>query len=182
MYGRTNNYPYLCNVYNNSPMTKSNYDIIHQMRDDIIATYREVAPKCWSQHEAWEKIARHPAPRFYISAKQAHDKLRKMAVGDFAEVDKMSPEKRRMYYTLYERMQEMAQKKEMIGKSLNFMCPFLVGQPAPEFYLSPQTVGHIFNNCKRHGKEYRETEIRGISKRKDKSNTDGGNADVPTDV
>ena len=56
-------------------MSKRNYSIIEEMRGALMDTYRKVAPDCWSQQEAWEKTVRHPAPRYYITAKQAYQRL-----------------------------------------------------------------------------------------------------------
>ena len=141
-------------------MTKANYDLTVRQREDLMMAYREVAPRCHSQREAWIKLSSHPAPRYYVSPKQAFEKLRKMVMGDTSTVDTMSAPRRRMYYSLFSKMQEMAQRKEFIGKSLYYICTFLVGQPAPEFFLSPRTVEDIFSNCKRHGKEYRDMDLR----------------------
>ena len=57
-------------------MTKHNYDIAIMQREALAAVYKEVYPKCWNQGEIWEKVARHPAPRYYITAKEAYEKLR----------------------------------------------------------------------------------------------------------
>ena len=63
---------------NHNPMTKQNYDITRMQREDLAKAYRDVYPKCWSQQEVWDKIAKHPAPRYYITAKEAYEKLRRM--------------------------------------------------------------------------------------------------------
>ncbi len=149
-------------------MTKRNFALTQQQRDDLMAAYRQVCGKCWTQREAWEKVARHPAPRYYVSAKEAHEKLRKMVVGDMSIVDSMSDNRRRMYYSLFDRLQVMSQRKEMMGKSLWFMCSFLVSLPAPEFYVSANTVKQIFTNYKRYGNNYRHTEIYGSRKKRNK--------------
>lgn len=159
-------------------MTKSNYDLTHQMRDDVMAAYRDVAPHCWSQEEAWVKVAKHPAKRYYISPKQAHDILRKMTVGNFEYVNKMRPERQRLYYSLFEKLQAMTQKKEFIGKSLAFICPFLVTQPAPEFFVSASTISQIFANYKKYGREYRYIP----SQHRIESSPNIGDTDVSTDV
>lgn len=140
-------------------MTKSNFDIIKKQREDIMAAYREVAPSCWSQQEAWEKTARHPAPRYYISPKQAWDVMRRMVVGDFALVDKMSKQYKARYYSLFEKLQQISQKREYLGMSLWQLCHHLVHQPAPEFFVKPETVKQIFLYYKKHGSDYKYTEI-----------------------
>ena len=66
-------------------MTKQNYDITRMQREDLAKAYRDVYPKCWSQQEVWDKIAKHPAPRYYVSAKEAYEKLRRM-VGVYRQI------------------------------------------------------------------------------------------------
>lgn len=149
-----------------------------------MAAYRQVCGKCWSQSEAWEKTARHPAPRYYVSAKEAHEKLRKMVIGDTSVVDRMSECRRRMYYSLFDKLQTLSQKKEMIGKSLWFICPFLVAQPAPEFFISANTVKQIFTNYKRYGNNYRHTEIYDGRKKRNKGKdiADNNGCDLPNSI
>lgn len=140
-------------------MTKLNYDITRMQREDLVRAYRDVYSKCWSQHEAWCKTARHPAPRYYVTAKEAYGKLRRMVVGDFSVVDALGPTRRRLYYSLFERLQELTQRKEYIGKSLWFLCPIVVSQPAPEFFIAPRTVKDIFIKYKLYGKDFRHREV-----------------------
>lgn len=125
-----------------------------------MAVYREIAPYCHSQQEAYERVVSSPAPRYYISHRQAWDKLRLMVAGDFSSVDKMKPIKKKMYYSLFDKMEKMSQRKEFIGKSLWFICQFLVGEPAPEFFLKPDSMKFIFNHYKKYGKNYREMDLR----------------------
>ena len=72
-------------------MARANYELIDRQRDDLMKAYREIAPNCHSQQEAWEKVVHSPAPRYYVSPKRAWDILRRMAVGDFSKVDSMKP-------------------------------------------------------------------------------------------
>ncbi len=141
-------------------MTKTNYELIVRQREDLMASYRDVAPHCRTQQEAYEKVVASPAPRYYVSPREAWNKLRLMAVGDFSKVNRMKPLKRKLYYSLFERMMEMSQRTEFVGKSLWFICQFLVGEPAPEFFLKPDTMKFIFSYYKKYGKEYREVEVR----------------------
>mgnify|MGYP000007197357 CR=1 FL=1 len=156
-------------------MTKHNYDIAIMQREALAAVYKEVYPKCWNQGEIWEKVARHPAPRYYITAKEAYEKLRRMAVGDNSIVDKLGSSKRRLYYSLFERMQELTQRREYINKSLWFLSPIIVSQPAPEFFLEPRTVKDILVKCRRYGKNFRHVEVYN-NRLKNKACTDDNNS------
>lgn len=142
-------------------MTKKNYDIIQQYREDLMQAYREVSGKCWSQGEAWRKTAAHPAPRYYVSPREVYCILLRCVKGDFSEVDAMTDTKKRMYYSLFDKLQELSQRRDMIGKSLRAMCNELVLQPAPEFFVAPRTVRYIYINYKRHGSSFRHSDIYG---------------------
>lgn len=141
-------------------MARANYELIDRQRDDLMKAYREIAPNCHSQQEAWEKVVHSPAPRYYVSPKRAWDILRRMAVGDFSKVDSMKPIRQKLYYTLFNRMDEMTQRKEFVGKSLWFICQFLVSEPAPEFFIQPSNLKFIFAYYKKYGKNYREMDLR----------------------
>lgn len=141
-------------------MTKNNFELTIRQRKDLMDVYRDIAPHCHSQREAWKKVVSSPAPRYYVSPKQAWEHLRKMAVGDFSIVDNMKAHRRRMYYSLFRRMLEMSQRKEFRGKSLWFICQFLVAEPAPEFFMQPNNMRFIFSFGKKYGIDYKETELR----------------------
>lgn len=140
-------------------MGKSNYDITRMMREDLMAAYREVVQSCWTQKEAWEKTAKHPAPRYYLTPKQAWDEMRRMVKGDFSRVDSLPTDVKRKYYSLFSKLEQLTQKREFIGKSLFYICQHLVVQPAPEFFIKPQTVRQIFYYYKKHGSNYRYKDI-----------------------
>lgn len=145
-------------------MPRRGFDLTVAMRRDLFNAYRKVYTTCHSQNEAWIKTALQPAPRFYVSPKMAYEKLRRMVRGDFSEVDAMGAGKRRMYYELFQRLDKLSQQKEFIGKSLWFITTFLVSQPAPEFYISIETVRKVINCGKKYGEYYHHKEIFGKNK------------------
>lgn len=114
---------------------KNDYDITRQFQDDLIKAYNKVALSCLTQEDAYRKAVKQPAPRYYISAKQALQVISPMVQGDFSRVDTMIPNKKRMYYSLYEKVIELSEKRAFIGKSLTYIVKFAVCQPAPEFFI-----------------------------------------------
>lgn len=140
-------------------MVKKNYDMTRQYRDDLMKAYREVSASCWSQEEAWRKTAKHPAPRYYVTPSEAYERMRHMVVGDMTQVDALSDCRRRMYYSMFEKLQELSQSRDMIGMSLWSICQTLVLQPAPEFFITPRTVRYIYQNYKKHGNDFRHSEV-----------------------
>lgn len=143
-------------------------ELTKQQHIDVLAAYRDVAPRCRTQKEAWEKTARHAAPRYYITPRQAWNRLRLMVRGDFSEVDRMKPTSKRMYYALYEKLKEMSQRREFIGCSLWFICQFIVSEPAPEFFIGDEAVKRIFVFSKKYGVDFRYSKVaRSKQKRQD---------------
>lgn len=157
-------------------MSKKDFELTAIMRDDLMAAYRDVVSSCYTQKQAWEKTVKHPAPRYYVSAKQAHDVLRKMVKGDFSEVDAFRPQKKSMYYSLYRKLLEMSQQREYLKKSLWYICQFLVIQPAPEFFLSTSALQKNFMLYKKYGKYFRENKIYKHKNKESDNNTMRTNA------
>ena len=124
-------------------MAKQNYDITHQMHVDLIDAYKRVCGKAWSQQEAYELVVKEPAPRYYVTPKQAYQVILPMVKGDFEMVNMMLPLRRKMYYALFEEVLRLSEQRQFIGKSLWQIIQFAVIQPASEFYISAGRVSHI---------------------------------------
>ena len=124
---------------------RGTYKDTDAMRRDMMKVYNEVYSTCWTQREAWEKTIRHPAPRYYISPKQAYEVLRPMCFyNDFTAVEKMKPTRQRLYTSLYETVMKMAQKREYLGMSLHHIVNHAVSQEAPEFFVEWEAMRKIF--------------------------------------
>lgn len=119
---------------------KNDYDISRQFQDDLIKAYNQVAYTCYSQAEAYKKAVKQPAPRYYITPKQAAQVISRMVRGDFELVNMMRPNKKRMYYSLMEKVTELSEKRAFIGKSLIYIVQFAVASPAPEFFTAPENM------------------------------------------
>lgn len=135
------------------------------MRDDLMAAYREVAPKCWTQMEAWEKTVKHPAPRYYISQRQALQRLMPMTRGDFSAILKMKPSRQRLYFSLFERVRQMSQLPEYADMSLYRLIPYALLSGAPEFFITPGCMEVMYPNYKKYGRSYKYLEIYGKNKK-----------------
>lgn len=124
-------------------MSKVDYDVTRQMYEDLMSAYCSVSDKVWYQQSAYERAVKCPAPRYYVSAKQAYQVLSKMTRGDMSEVNKMRDARRRMYLSLFEKVLELSDKRQFFGKSLWYIIPFAVNSPAPEFFMSWETIRRI---------------------------------------
>lgn len=122
---------------------KNDYDISKQFQDDLIKAYNSVAGRCWTQLEAYQEAVKQPAPRYYVSARQAAQILAPMIRGDFERVNFMQPNKQRMYRSLLERVIELSEKRAFIGKSLIYIVRFAVISPAPEFFVGPEAIRKV---------------------------------------
>ena len=127
-------------------MTKTNYDISAQMRNDLMVAYRKVYRDCWTQEEAWRRTVASPAPRYYVSPKQAYQIICKMRRGEELT---LRENRVRMYKSIMETLKRLARKPEHIGRTLWSIMPFVVIEPAPEFFLEPDTMKKIFSYVKR---------------------------------
>lgn len=124
-------------------MSTFDYTLRKQMYVDLIASYKTVAKYCWTQAEAYEKMVNHPAPRFYVSPKQARQIIAPMLRGDFERVNMMLPLRRMQYYELFKIVVRMAENPIYIGKSLSYLIQHAIMQPAPRFYISPERAKHL---------------------------------------
>jgi len=129
-------------------MSKSNYEISKQMQDDLINAYCKACDGAWTMNDACSKAVRMPAPRFYITPKQAYLVISPMVKGDFERVNLFNPLKRMMYYELFDVVMKLTEKREFIGKSLWYIMPFAVTQPASQFFISPHTLYCIRHEIK----------------------------------
>ena len=125
-------------------MSKTN-EINAQLRKDLMDAIKACSDgSAWFVNQIWKKAVRMPAPRYYVTAKQAYQVLLPMVEGNLTNYRKMSPRRQRLYKSLYDKVMEMADKPQYQGKSLWFMIPFAVGSPAPEFFVSEKWARLIY--------------------------------------
>ena len=131
-----------------------------KMRKDLFAAYRDVCSKpCPTQKVAWLRTVKHPAKRFYILEGIACKHVVPMLRGDFTLIEQSKrPQKKRMYYDIYNICLELMQTKEWHDKPASSVIKQAITMPAPEFYMSWLTFKRIFEYCKRFGTRYRHKE------------------------
>ena len=133
---------------NFATMSKSNYDISKQMQDDLIKAYCKACEGSWTMHDACTKAVNMPAPRFYVTPKQAYQVISPMVKGDFERVNLLNPLRRKMYKELFDVVMRLTEKREFIGKSLWHIMPFAVIQPASQFFISAHALYCIRQDIK----------------------------------
>lgn len=119
--------------------------------------FREVAASCECRNnmEAFEKVINHPAPRYYVDARRAHQYISPLCCGDRSRINKLSPLKREMYEQLFSTVQRLWQKNIFWGKSLNYVLQFAVLEPAPRFYIKKKRMHQIWKKftCRKNRKQ-----------------------------
>ena len=130
---------------------KNDYDISRQLQDDLIKAYNQVAPHCWLQVDAYKQAVKQPAPRYYVSPRQAAQVIAPMVRGDFEKVNMMLPNRRRMYYSLFQKVVELSEKRCFIGKSLLYIMQYAVSSPAPEFFCSFKKLHEVIKDKFKNG-------------------------------
>ncbi len=131
-----------------------------EMKDDLMRIYREVSQSGWcrNQLEAYEKTVTHPAPRYYVDARWAHQRISPMLRGDLTNLDKMNPLTREMYLSLFDVVVRLSRTEKYLDCSIYELVRNAIMQPAPRFYISPQRMGQIFQERRRFTRMKNEKE------------------------
>lgn len=105
--------------------------------------------------KAFHTVASAPAPRFWVSETRAADVVGKLLKGKEGVLDKMYPEKQRMYKEIFRRFMEMRQTEP--NASIAELIFRIVNDEAPDSYLTVPTVRTIiYREQQRLRKERRE--------------------------
>ena len=128
---------------------KYDFDLRWQFHNDLLKAYREVAPTCWQQQQAWRRVCESPAPRFYISGHALEEVIRRILYDGMGFLQSMGWNRRRMYEELWVRFSKMVTERPYCNMDMRSVCCILVAQPAPEFYCSPETVRSVFSRMRR---------------------------------
>ena len=123
---------------------KTNHN--EEMKNDLMRVYREVVGQysCKNQTEAYDLTVRHPAPRFYVDARWAHQVISPMTRGDFKVLDKMDALRRQMYHDLLDTVLRLKQKEKYWNSSLYELVRHAILEPAPRFYINVDRMGQIW--------------------------------------
>lgn len=117
-----------------------------QRNDDIITAYRRIVKQAGLVDHplVFAEIARSPASRFWVSEERAAVVVARMLAG--ISDPRMRGNKKRMFDEIFRRFLALSEKQP--DRSLTSLVCEVVHQPAPEFYLTPRTVGEIVYRIK----------------------------------
>ena len=137
-----------------------------EMSRDLMQVYREVVenqPMGTTQTEVYKLVVQHPAKRFYVDPRRAHQRISSMMRGDMSVVENLNPLKRQMYRDLYDVVMRLYQRKGFWRKSAYYVVKEAVLEPAPRFYIDWKRMEQIWREktietrqqkWKRLGKSY----------------------------
>lgn len=126
-----------------------------EMKRDLMKVYREV---CLTfngnkQYDAYRLTVTHPAPRFYVDAKWAMQRVAPMLRGDRSGLENVRPLTRQMYEDLFEVVVELSRKERFYGASTYHIIRHAVMEPAPRFYIEEPRMRQIWQEKRIGGKE-----------------------------
>lgn len=113
-------------------------DFHGDMRRDLYQNYKCVLSRVTSisVDDVMRRVVEQPAKRFYVSEERASIVCSMMHKG--STLPGMRPEKRAMFTEIYRRVLMMATAHPLL--TLRQLCAIVVYQPAPRFYLAPQSA------------------------------------------
>lgn len=117
-----------------------------EMRRDLMRVYRKVSSEvcCKNQYDAYRQVVQHEAPRFYVDARWAHQRISPMMRGDFSVLEKSSAMVRQMYYDLFDVVVRLSQKEKFRHAKLMRIVTEAIKEPAPRFYISEERMRQIW--------------------------------------
>ena len=125
----------------------STFEYKHERDRDLMRAYCEQIMLCDTIDltEVFKKVVIMPSERFWVSEERAAIVIARMFKGD--KLESMKPNTREMYEEIFKRVKDM--KEHNPGMSLIDMLFRVVRQPAPKFYLTPESAKVITTRIKR---------------------------------
>lgn len=114
---------------------------------DLMRAYREALSQSNGDSAAdmYDKVAKMPAARFWVSEERAAIVISNMFKG--RSIAQMRTNKREMYEEIYRRVCEL--KKKRPEESVYDLTFEVVSQPAPKFYLTAESARIIIHYIKK---------------------------------
>lgn len=119
------------------------YTLRAELVQDLINVYSEVAPNCLTAQLAYQMTVMHPARRFYITPKQAYQRINMYIKGKTEAIDSLKPLQRQLYKDLISTILSMQKHANYRNCSLMRLCRMAVLQKAPRFYITPKWFNSI---------------------------------------
>lgn len=134
----------------------STFEYKEERDADLLRAYREQIMRCDTIDltEIFNKVVLMPSARFWVSEERAAIVIARMFRGD--KLETMKTNTREMYEEIFKRVKDM--KEKLPDMSLLDILFHVVRQPAPKFYLTPDSAKVITTRIKRE--QYKKVQKR----------------------
>lgn len=130
--------------------------------NDLMQLYDDYISSCTyiRMPEVYAFIAQSPAPRFYVSETRASVVVSDMLAKRAQHYSRMRPLKREMFQEICRRVMKM----QRLHPNMPILdcCREIITQPAPKFYITPNTVKVIVS---KNRKKWRHKKLHHITSR-----------------
>lgn len=125
----------------------SKFEYQDERDKDLMRAYHEQIASCDTivLSDIFRNVVAMPSARFWVSEERAAIVIAKMFRGD--KLEKMRPNAREMYFEIYKRV--VSEMETYPDKSIAEIIFQVIRQPAPKFYLTPDTARVIVTRIKR---------------------------------
>ena len=126
---------------------------------DLAATYKRLRKEHLLRYGRISRpalnlaVANAPAKRFYVGEGSASRIISAMLGGK--DFPKMQPTKREMYLEILSRIR--AKLRSQPNRSIPSLLEEILAEPAPKFYITPQSVNVILCRTKEKKRPYKKT-------------------------
>lgn len=143
-------------VHNQMKHKGSTFEYKEARDADLLRAYREQIMLCDTIDltEIFKKVVLMPSARFWVSEERAAIVIARMFRGD--KLETMKTNTREMYEEIFKRVKDM--KEKLPDMSLFDILFHVVRQPAPKFYLTPDSAKVITMRIKRE--QYKKVQKR----------------------
>lgn len=125
----------------------SKFEYQDERDKDLMRAYHEQIASCDTivLSDTFRNVVAMPSARFWVSEERAAIVIARMFRGD--KLEKMRPNAREMYFEIYKRV--VSEMETYPDKSIAEIIFQVIRQPAPKFYLTPDTARVIVTRIKR---------------------------------
>lgn len=125
----------------------SKFEYQDERDKDLMRAYHEQLASCDTivLSDIFRNVVEMPSARFWVSEERAAIVIARMFRGD--KLEKMRPNAREMYFEIYKRV--VSEMETYPDKSIAEIIFQVIRQPAPKFYLTPDTARVIVTRIKR---------------------------------
>ena len=125
----------------------SKFEYEDERDKDLMRAYHEQLESCDTivLSDIFRNVVAMPSARFWVSEERAAVVIGCMLRGD--ELEKMRTNAREMYFEIYKRV--VSEREKYPDKSIAEIVFNVIRQPAPKFYLTPDSARVIVTRLKR---------------------------------